>query len=147
MNKWLYYGVFLNEDSKKEILEKAKELASIPENWNMFADHMTIVFNDGKNYDTDSLEEHLGEEVSLKITSIGKSSEAIAFGVNYETNNKRSHITVACAPGVKPVRSNFIMQNPRKGFEPFFFFYCIKNKKREIVHIQNLSLILSIFSS
>ena len=106
---WIYYGVFLDEDSKKEILEKASSLASIPENWNLFADHMTIVFNDGKNsYDTNSLEKHLGEEVSLKITSIGKSNEAIAFGVDYETNNKRSHITVACAPGIKPVRSNFI---------------------------------------
>jgi hypothetical protein len=108
MKKWIYYGVFLDEDSRKEILEKAKELASIPDNWKEYADHMTIVFNDGKNYDTESLEKHLGEEVELKITSIGKSSEAIAFGVDYKTNNKRSHITVACAPGIKPVRSNFI---------------------------------------
>lgn len=109
MNKWIYYGIFLNEDSKKKILEKARELATIPENWKIFAEHMTIIFNDGKNdVDTNSLEERLGEEVELKITSIGKSSEAIAFGVDYETNNKRSHITVACAPRVKPVRSNFI---------------------------------------
>lgn len=106
---WIYFGIFLDEDSKKKILEKAKELASIPDNWKEYADHMTIVFNDGKNnYNTDSLEKHLGEEVSLKITSIGKSSEAIAFEVDYETNNKHSHITVACAPGVKPIRSNFI---------------------------------------
>lgn len=105
---WIYFGIFLDESSKKKILEKAKELASIPESWNLFADHMTIIFNDGKSHEVDSLEKSLGEKVELRITSIGKSSEAIAFGVDYKTNNKRSHITVACAPGIKPVRSNFI---------------------------------------
>ncbi len=110
MKKWIYYGVFLNESSKKIILEKAKKLATIPDDWKIFADHMTIIYNDGKNnnIDVETLEDHLGEEVNLEVTSIGKSAEAIAFEVNYTTNNKRSHITVACAPGIKPVRSNFI---------------------------------------
>ena len=107
---WIYFGVFLDENSKKEILEKANKEYDIPEDWKIFADHMTIVFNDGKideNY-ISSLEEQLGEEVELKITSVGKSLEAIAFGVDYKTSNKQSHITIACAPGIKPVRSNYI---------------------------------------
>lgn len=107
--KWIFFGVFLDEESKKEILEKVRELTIIPDNWKIFCHHMTLVFNDGKkNIDTTQYETRLGEEVELKIISIGKSSEAIAFEVDFKSANKRSHITIACAPGIPPVKSNYI---------------------------------------
>ena len=50
-------------------------------------------------------------EQQLRITSIGISDEAIAFGVNnYKTQNEHSHITIAVAPGSKPVKSNKIKE-------------------------------------
>ena len=109
---WLYYGVFFGEPTKKFLIEKAKEFAEIPETWNLYADHMTIIFNDKserKNEIATALDSVLGMYQQLCVTSIGISDEAIAFEVNnYETQNKHSHITIATAPGSKPVKSNEI---------------------------------------
>lgn len=108
MNNWLFYGIFLDENPQEIILKKARELVHIPDNWKIYSHHLTLIYNDGKNIDTSFLDKQLGKEVELQITSIGKSSVAIAFEVDYKTSNKHSHITVACAPGIPPVKSNFI---------------------------------------
>lgn len=109
---WNYYGVFFSDKVKELLIKKAKELTEIPDDWNLYADHLTIIYNDGdkaKQEHANGLNSVLGEYQSLMITSIGVSDEAIAFGVsNYKTQNEHSHITIATAPGVKPVRSNFI---------------------------------------
>ena len=109
---WIYYGVFFADKTKNFLINKAKELAEIPENWMLYADHMTIVFNDkseGKELAANGLEILLGEYQQLHVNSIGISEEAIAFSVdNYKTQNEHSHITVAVAPGSKPVKSNEI---------------------------------------
>lgn len=111
---WLYYGVFFNEATKTGLINKAKTLADIPEDWTLYGDHMTIVFNDGtegKELAANGLEIMLNEIVQLSVSSIGISEEAIAFGVdNYQTQNEHSHITIAVAPGSKPVRSNNITE-------------------------------------
>jgi hypothetical protein len=44
---WIYYGVFFSQATKEQLIQKAKELTEIPDNWTLYADHMTIVFNDG----------------------------------------------------------------------------------------------------
>ena len=73
---------------------------------------MTIVFNDkseGKELAANGLDILLGEYQQLHVNSIGISEEAIAFRVdNYKTQNEHSHITIAVAPGSKPVKSNEI---------------------------------------
>ena len=113
---WLYYGVFFNEATRTGLINKAKTLADIPEDWTLYGDHMTIIYNDGK-FDADKeltameLDNEILSSKYLKINSIGISNEAIAFGVsNYETQNEHSHITIAVAPGSKPVRSNNITE-------------------------------------
>lgn len=110
--KWIYYGVFFAEPTKNFLINKAKEFTDIPEKWNLYADHMTIVFNDGndgKNEIAAALDNVLGMYQQLCVTSIGISDEAIAFEVNnYKTQNEHSHITIAIAPGSKPVKSNNI---------------------------------------
>lgn len=111
---WIYYGVFFSQATKEQLIQKAKELTEIPDNWTLYADHMTIVFNDGtegKELAANGLEIMLNEIVQLSVSSIGISEEAIAFGVdNYQTQNEHSHITIAVAPGSKPVRSNNITE-------------------------------------
>lgn len=111
---WIYYGIFFSQATKEQLIKKAKELTEIPDNWTLYADHMTIVFNDGtegKELAANGLEIMLNEIVQLSVSSIGISEEAIAFGVdNYQTQNEHSHITIAVAPDSKPVRSNNITE-------------------------------------
>lgn len=110
---WIYYGVFFSPNIKEQLIQRAKNLINIPENWTLYADHMTIVFNDGseaKQLAANGLEILLNETIQLHISSIGMSEEAIAFGIdNYQTQNKQSHVTIAVAPGSKPVKSNDIV--------------------------------------
>ena len=71
-----------------------------------------VIYNDGdssKEEKAAALDLILGEHQALMITSIGATNEAVAFGVsNYATQNEHAHITIATAPGIKPVRSNSI---------------------------------------
>ena len=114
MENWIYYGVFFSQQTRYYLIQKAKELVDIPEDWKLYGDHMTIIFNDGneeKNKHAIALDDVLGWEQQLMISSIGISDEAIAFGVsNYNTQNEHSHITIAVAPGSKPVKSNEIKE-------------------------------------
>lgn len=111
---WIYYGIFFSNTTRDFLIRKAKELIDIQENWTLYGDHMTIVFNDGserKQEVANALDNVLGYEQQLRIISIGISDEAIAFEVNnYETQNEHSHITIAVAPGSKPVKSNNITE-------------------------------------
>ena len=122
MNDWIYYGVFFSTDTKRFLIDRAKDIVDIPEDWKLYGDHMTIIFNDGieeKNIQAKALDNVLGRKQQLRITSIGISEEAIAFAVgNYATQNKQSHITIAVAPGSKPVKSNEI-----KNWTPIIGFY------------------------
>ena len=114
MNDWVYYGIFFSQQTKNYLIQKAKELVDIPEDWKLYGDHMTIVYNDGSKGNAEhsnALDEFLGKYQQLMISSIGISNEAIAFGVsNYKTQNKHSHITIAVAPGSTPVKSNEIKE-------------------------------------
>lgn len=122
MNDWIYYGVFFSPETKRFLIDRAKDIVDIPEDWKLYGDHMTIIFNDGieeKNIQAKALDNVLGWKQQLRITSIGISEEAIAFAVgNYATQNKQSHITIAVAPGSKPVKSNEI-----KNWTPIIGFY------------------------
>ena len=112
MKNWNYYGVFFDEATKEILLNKAKDYVPIPSDWKIFCHHMTIIYNDKsqlKQNIADDLDKYVGVKQSLKINTIGVSDNAIAFGVrDYHTQNEHSHITVATAPGVKPVESNNI---------------------------------------
>lgn len=117
---WIYYGVFFSDKTKQTILEYAKYWIykkfnnDIPDNWKIYCDHMTLVFNNGTadaQEDADFYENQmLGQTGNLMITDIGISNKAIAFKVKYTGRiiNKTPHITVAVAPDAKPVNSNDI---------------------------------------
>ena len=122
MKDWTYYGVFFSQQTKNFLIERAKDIVDIPDDWKLYGDHMTIVYNDGiegKEEKANALDKYLGKYQQLRITSIGISDEAIAFAVgNYATQNEHSHITIAVAPGSKPVKSNEI-----KEWTPILGFY------------------------
>lgn len=136
MENWVYYGVFFSTDTKRFLIERAKDIVDIPKDWKVYGDHMTIIFNDGteeKNNQAKVLDNVLGWKQNLRIVSIGISEEAIAFGIsNYKTQNEHSHITIAVAPGSKPVKSNEI-----KNWTPILGFYVTgkigKISKKEII--------------
>lgn len=115
---WIYYGVFFNENVKETLLKLAKTWLKfhndrLPEDWNIYCDHVTIIFNNKSEENqkvAEELEPLLNTEVTLTINGIGISKNAIAFSVDYKTQNKHSHITIATAPGTKPVESNNIIR-------------------------------------
>lgn len=101
--KVLYSAVVIDDISRNMLLREFRNI--IPEDWKLFAHHMTITF--GKGVEDES---ELGKEVGLVVTEIGKSDMAIAVKVEgYPSANKIPHITLAVNPdGGKPVMSNQI---------------------------------------
>lgn len=112
--EWIYLGAFINDELRQTLLKKYKSI--IPEGWNLYCDHATFAFNDDSETAQNIFEKYkssLGEEVGLCTIGIGRSEEAIALELSkddFETSNKIFHITLATAPGCKPVRSNFITE-------------------------------------
>jgi predicted kinase len=99
----LYSAVVLDNGSRAALLSRVGEY--IPEDWKVFAHHMTIVFGKGVPN-----KEDLGKEVTLYVEAIGLSDMAMAVRVEgYPSANAIPHITIAINPdGGKPVMSNDI---------------------------------------
>ena len=111
-NTWIYYGAFLEESAKRNLLEYVKNFVDIQEDWKIYCDHMTIIYNDGSENAamwSENMDSLLGSAVHLIVTHIGTSDRCIAVKVSgFSSNNVNPHITVAIAPGAKPVESNKI---------------------------------------
>ena len=117
---WIYYGVFFSDEAKHAILDYTKHWIykkfnnDIPDDWKIYCDHMTLVFNNGSPEAQEVADfyenQMLGQSENLMITDIGISNKAIAFKVRYygKIANRIPHITVAIAPDVKPINSNDI---------------------------------------
>lgn len=109
--KWIYFGVFLDNESKNILYNHVKEY--IPQDWKIFCHHMTIAFNNKTERAQElynNYSKYFGQEIKLEITHIGISNDAIAVKVNYmnDIQNKIPHITVAIPQNGKPVNSNYI---------------------------------------
>jgi hypothetical protein len=117
---WLYYGIFFDDETKRRLLTMANSIIGdrfghgVPDGYRTYCDHVTLIYNDGKREKmraAQAIEKTVGRRINVEINSIGISEKAIAFGVgNIVTQNKHSHITVATAPGAKPVDSNAITE-------------------------------------
>lgn len=108
--KPVYFGVFLDDESRARILEKFG--GHIPEGWKTVCSHCTLSFGDPScNREVfDYIAEFLGRTVEMEIVSLGVSDEAVALGVdgNIRTRNAVPHITLAIPVGGRPVNSNKI---------------------------------------
>lgn len=124
---WIYLGAFIDDERRQSLLDKYKNL--IPEGWTPYCDHATLAFNNGSELGQklfDYYKAALGENVNLCTIGIGRSDEAIALELSqdgFQTSNKIFHITLATAPGCKPVRSNFITE-----WKPLLTYDIIKAK-------------------
>lgn len=110
-DNWIYFGVFLDEESKNKLYKTMEP--KIPEDWKIFCHHMTIAFNN-KTESAENLynkyKQFFGEKINITATHFGRTMEAMAVNVDFdgETLNKYPHVTVATSEIGKPVESNFI---------------------------------------
>lgn len=109
MEKWIYFGIFLDESSK----ERLRMSFDIPENWKWYGDHVTLCFNDGSELSKVAAEinkGYVGAERSFEVTGIGISENAMALRVKLPAGvvctNKVAHITIGAK--TRPVDSNAI---------------------------------------
>ena len=109
---WLYYGAFLEEPAKQNLLEYVSKYVGIDPSWKVYCDHMTIIYNDGSENAqqwADTVNSMVGNLAHLMVTHVGVSDRCIAVKVTgLSSNNANPHITVAVAPGARPVESNQI---------------------------------------
>ncbi len=110
-----YSGVILDKNSQQEVLSRVE----IPQNWKTYAHHMTICLGPLP----ENLQHLKGKKQQLRITKLGKSDKAIAFGMDSDLSlNKIPHITIAInsSIGAKPKDSNSITE--WEDIEPFVVY-------------------------
>lgn len=109
---WIYYGAFLEEPAKQNLLDYVRNYIGIDSSWKVYCDHMTIIYNDGSENAqqwAENIKGMVGNLTHLIVTHIGISERCVAVKVTgMSSNNANPHITVAVAPGAKPVESNQI---------------------------------------
>jgi hypothetical protein len=99
-----YSGVILDESSHEKLINRFTSF--IPEGWEIFTHHMTIVTKGLP----EELKGDLGKLITLTVEAIGVSDMAIAVKVSgYPSKNDIPHVTLAVNPeGGKPHMSNQI---------------------------------------
>ena len=83
----------------------------VPKEWTSYCDHITVAHE--KNVSPEYwesisrlLKNFEGHGVTFTIETFAKNDRVMAIGVSTGSLNKHAHITIACAPGVKPFESN-----------------------------------------
>ena len=100
-----YTGIVLDKQSKERIEKELGDL--IPDDWDIFAHHMTINLGEVKSEHI----KYLGFPINLYGTHIGITDMAMAISVEgFESDNQNPHITLAVntKEGGKPKMSNEI---------------------------------------
>lgn len=111
MNNYEYYGIFLPDYRKKQLIQSVSS-RFLPEDWTIYADHCTLMHHSMPASDfipSAFLDLFLGKMVEFNVIAYGKSENALAAMVDLPSLNRISHITIAVAPGHKPVESNEII--------------------------------------
>ena len=106
-----YYGVFLLNSEKKRLKEMFWDILSSRylEGWKLYCDHCTMLHKTHSNQEPRKyLDLICGHPIKFCVIGVGVSDNAIAVLVDLPSENKISHITLAVAPGHKPVESNDI---------------------------------------
>lgn len=78
--------------------------------WKIYCDHCTVLHHTNEDQSSrEWLEPMVGQPVKFNVIGFGVSEHCVAVMVNLRTQNKVSHITLAVAPGHRPVESNDIV--------------------------------------
>lgn len=121
----MYWALELSKETSNRIKNLIALTVRIPEDWIVYCDHITMAHSKQltalKWEEIDNtLSNFEGNSVMFKITSLAQNENVIAVGVSVKTLNEHSHITIACAPGHKPVESNNLTEwTPVICFEDF----------------------------
>ena len=119
MGNFQYFGLFLDKSTRNGLISfiRTEMNSSILDDADkVFLDHCTLLHVSqlhGNSELYSYLEEHIGEEIPVKITALGMSEKAFAFKVVlplYICANTTPHITIATYRGGKPVESNNITE-------------------------------------
>lgn len=120
----MYWAIELSQETSNRIQKLIALVVNIPQEWIVYCDHITVAHSkqltSGWKEIDNILSNFEGHSVMFKITSIAQNENVIAIGVSVKTLNEHSHITIACAPGHKPVESNNLTNwTPVLCFEDF----------------------------
>ena len=109
----MYWALKLTTDTKDKLILMLPEKVIIPANWTRHLDHITLIHS--KNVTREVwdaafliLDNFICPKSEFRITGYAKNDSVIALRVDTRSMNHQSHITVATAPGHKPVESNDI---------------------------------------
>lgn len=118
MANTIFWGVLLWKKSQKKLLEVYK-----PQHPNIYAEHMTIVFNPTEEQNKAFMEQ-IGMPKTLTVTGIKCDDKCDAVVVTGERrlNGGIPHITISCADGVKPFYSNKLLDGGWDFIEPIVLF-------------------------
>lgn len=130
MEKWQYYGLFIDKDNHDkliDILVNSHWIGTFNDSEKKYLDHCTLLHNSQVSL-SHSLIHLLNSKIEAKkteyiitIDAIGISNKAMAFKVTLPKNvysvNKTPHITICTFNGGKPVESNnitkwFLLKEP-----------------------------------
>lgn len=113
MNFIDYFSIKIHRTDFVTLYEIVNKYFKIPDDWRIYGDHMTVLHHTNKDFDVIApfLQQFHGCPLSIFITGIGISKNVVALMYNNISGNKQSHITMAVAPGHKPVESNDIKDN------------------------------------
>lgn len=124
MSNVAYTAVVLDEKSHSLLVSNLS--SSIPQDWKVYAHHMTINLGDIKP----EFEKYLGATVKLKVKTVGIGEKVMAVGVEgFPTVNKIPHVTIAVDVnnGGKPAMSNQITN-----WKPIQFGFELTGKVTEV---------------
>jgi len=108
----MYWAIKFSEETKNKILKLLENCQiEIPSDWKVYCDHITLVHQasvDQKTWEmVDTILHNFENDMAyFRITGFARNAKVMAVSVSAGTLNKVSHITIAVAPGHKPVESN-----------------------------------------
>lgn len=113
-----YWAVLLSEKSKQKLLEQHK-----PYHPNVFAEHMTIIFNPTTEEDEIFMKQ-LGWSSQLVVTGVRTDDrgQAVVVTGQRRPNGGIPHITISCANKTKPFYSNKLLDGGWNFSEPLTLY-------------------------
>lgn len=110
-SKPIYYGVFLDDDSRDQLKRWWVNTVGSPLLPEHYCHHMTVKFKPSPE-EVESYQPLIGSKVSVKVVGFAEDEKGQAVLVSpqeVQSANANPHITVSCAPGTAPVYSNTLL--------------------------------------
>ena len=126
----MYYALNLTKETQNKLWKVFYTFFDqLNNDWVTYMDHITLIHSSHPAWEVTSriLHNFEGHKCEFYLTSVGISEVAIAFGVDIDTANQHSHITIAMKGGHFPVEANEIAQWDRLYCDETFEGYLTLN--------------------